>query len=65
MIEDIIKKESCKHVAVRLIWLRSSGMVRASGCQCQSCNNPGFDHSILRDSGSLGAADEAVLNNVL
>jgi hypothetical protein len=41
-----------------------SQVVRASGCQCQSCNCPLFDPSILQHSGIWGAADEAVLNNV-
>jgi hypothetical protein len=36
-------------------------VVRASDCQCQSCNFPGFNLSILRHSGILGAADEAGL----
>ncbi len=44
--------------------MRSSQAVRASGCQCQSHNSPGFDASILRHSGIWGAADEAVLKNV-
>ncbi len=44
--------------------MRSSRVVRASGCQGQSRNSPGFDPSILRHNGILGAADEAVLNNV-
>ncbi len=39
-------------------------MVRASDCQCTSCNGPGFDPSIRGHSGNLGAADEAVLNTV-
>jgi len=39
-------------------------VVRASGCQCQSCNSPGFDPSILRHSGIWGAAYEELLNNV-
>jgi hypothetical protein len=43
-------------------YLRSSLLVRASDCQCTSCNGPGFDTSIRRHSGILGAADEAVLN---
>ncbi len=49
-----------------LIRMRSSLVVRASDCQCTSCNGPGFDPSIRRhiDSGIWGAADEAVLNNV-
>ncbi len=44
--------------------MRSSRVVRASDCQCQSLNGPGFDPSILRHSGIWGAADEAVLNKV-
>ncbi len=31
--------------------LRSSLVVRASDCQCTSCNGPGFDPSIRRHSG--------------
>ncbi len=47
------------------LWMRSSRMVRASGCQCRSRISPGFDPSILRHSGIWGAADpEAVLNTV-
>ncbi len=42
--------------------MRSSLVVRASDCQCTSCNGPGFDPSIRRHSGIWGAADEAVLN---
>ncbi len=44
--------------------MRSSLVVRASDCQCTSCNGPGFDPSIRRHSGFWGAADEAVLNTV-
>ncbi len=44
--------------------MRSSPVVRASDCQCTSCNGPGFDPSIRRHSGIWGAADEAVLNIV-
>ncbi len=44
--------------------MRSSLVVRASDCQCTSCNGPGFDPSIRRLSGIWGAADEAVLNIV-
>ncbi len=44
--------------------MRSSLVVRASGCQCTNCNGPGFDPSIRRHSGIWGAADEAVLNTV-
>jgi hypothetical protein len=44
--------------------MRSSRVIRASGCQCRSRNYPGFDPSILRHSGIWGAAKEAVLNIV-
>ncbi len=44
------------------MWMRSSLVVRASDCQCRSCNSPGLDPSILQHSGIRGAADEAVLN---
>jgi hypothetical protein len=44
--------------------MRSSRVVTAPCCQCQSRNSPGFDSIILRHSGICGAADEAVLNNV-
>ncbi len=44
--------------------MRSSLVVRASDCQCTSCNGPGFEPSIRRHSGIWGAADEAVLNIV-
>jgi hypothetical protein len=44
--------------------MRSSLVVRASDCQCTSCNGPGFDPIIRRHSGIWGAADEAVLNIV-
>ncbi len=47
-----------------LVRMRSSLVVRASDCQCTSCNGPGFDPSIRRHSGIWGAADETVLNNV-
>ncbi len=47
-----------------LVRMRSSLVVRASDCQCTSCNGPGFDPSICRHSGIWGAADEAVLNIV-
>jgi hypothetical protein len=42
--------------------MRSSQVVRAYGCQCQSRNSLGLDPRILRHSGIWGAADEAVLN---
>jgi hypothetical protein len=44
--------------------MRSSRVVRASGCRFQTRNSPGFDPTILRHSEILGAADDAVLNNV-
>ncbi len=44
--------------------MRSSLVIRASDCQCPSCNGPGFDPSIRRHSGIWGAADEAMLNKV-
>jgi hypothetical protein len=39
-------------------------VVRASDCQCTSCNGPGSDPSIRRHRVIWGAADEAVLNLV-
>ena len=47
-----------------LVRMRSSLVVRASDCQCTSCNGPGFDPSIRLHSGIWGVADEAVLNIV-
>jgi len=47
-----------------LMRMRSSLVVRASDCQCTSCNGPEFVPSIRRHSGICGAADEAVLNIV-
>jgi hypothetical protein len=44
--------------------MRSSLAVRASDCQCTSCNGPWFDSIICRHSGIWEAADEAVLNIV-
>ncbi len=44
--------------------MRSSLVVRASDCQCTSCNGPGFDPSIPQHSGIWRAADETVLNIV-
>jgi hypothetical protein len=49
---------------VHISRMRSSLVVRASDCQCTSCNCPGFDPIIRRHSGIWGAADEAVLNIV-
>jgi hypothetical protein len=46
------------------MWMRSSQVVRASCCQCQSRNCPRLDPSILRHSGIWRAAAKAVLNNV-
>jgi len=47
-----------------LLWMRSSLVVRASGCPCKLSNGPGFKSSIRWHSGIWGAADEAVLNTV-
>ncbi len=65
------KWDFCQFFWIRLVFLcsrnvrmRSSLVVRASDCQCTSCNGPGFDPSIRRHSGIWGAADEAVLNIV-
>ncbi len=46
------------------LWMRSSRVMRVSGCQCQCRNSPGVDPSILRHSRIWGAADKAMLNNV-
>jgi hypothetical protein len=46
------------------LWMRSSRVVRASDCQCRGRNSSGFVPSILRHSGTWGAAVEAVLNTV-
>jgi hypothetical protein len=43
------------------LWMMSYRVVRVSDCQFQSRNSPGFDPSVLRDSGIWWAADEAVL----
>ncbi len=43
---------------------RSSWVVIVSDCQGRNRSSPGFDHSILRHSGTWEAADEAVLNGV-
>jgi len=61
--EELIlsKSRSFKIIALRM---RSIPVVRASDCQCTSCNGPGFDPSIRWHRGIRGAADEAVLNTV-
>jgi hypothetical protein len=46
------------------MWIRSIRVVRTSDWKCYSRKSPGLDPSILRHSGILGTADEAVLNNV-
>jgi hypothetical protein len=55
----------CSHNGLTLIYLiggkRSSRVVTASDCQCQSRISPGSNPSNIRYS---GAADEAVLANV-
>ncbi len=43
------------------MWMRSSLVVRASDCQCQSRYSPGFD---LPTQWNLRAADEAVQSEV-
>ncbi len=48
-----------------LFGMRSRQVVRAANCQCPSRNSLEFNLSILRHSGILGAADEAVLNKTL
>ncbi len=53
-----------RRVLLLLLRMRSSLVVRASDCQCTSCNGPGFDPCIRRHSGIWGAADETVLNIV-
>jgi hypothetical protein len=55
---------SLQRMRSSLVRMRSSLVVRASDCQCTSCNGPGFDPSIRGHSGIWGAADEAVLNIV-
>jgi hypothetical protein len=57
-------RSSLSRMRSSLVRMRSSLVVRASDCQCTSCNGPGFDPSIRRHSGIWGAADEAVLNIV-
>ncbi len=64
---QLLEQTACKYVYLYielLLFMRSSLVVRASDCQCTSCNGPGFDPSIRRHSGIWGAADEAVLNIV-
>ncbi len=47
------------------VWMKSGQVVRASGCQCQNRNSPGFDPAASSDTVEYeGAADEAVLNHV-
>ncbi len=50
--------------SARSQWMSSSRVVRASDSKCCSRNCPGFDPSVLRNTGIRGAADEAVLNIV-
>ncbi len=62
---DFLGPLICLLTQCQIIWLmKSSRVITASDCQCQSRNSPGFDPSILRHSGVRGAADEAVLNKV-
>ncbi len=53
---------SLERMRSSLVRMRSNLVVRASDCQCTSCNGPGFDPCIRQHSGIWGAADEAVLN---
>ncbi len=46
------------------VLIRSCLFVRAPNIQIKSRKSPGFDPSILRHSGILGVADEAVLIKV-
>jgi hypothetical protein len=41
--------------------MRSSRVVRASDCQCQSCNSPGFDISISETVESEGGRGNILL----
>jgi hypothetical protein len=56
-----------KHLFAKALhlWMRSSRVVRASDCLCQSRNDAGFDPSILRHSEIWGAEDEAVFYKVV
>jgi hypothetical protein len=48
------------------VWMRSRQVIRASDCQCQSCNSPGGSTVFQRPltQRNLRAADGAVLNEV-
>ncbi len=49
-----VLNESCEYLYFKgpiSTRMRSSLVVRASDCQCTSCNGPGFDPSIRRHSG--------------
>ncbi len=56
------KRMNSMHEGQEVYDIQSS--VRASGFQCQSRNSLGFDPSILQNSGILGVAEVAALNNV-
>ncbi len=45
------------------MWIKSSRVIRASDCQCKSCNSPGFIQA-SPTQWNLRAADKAVLNKV-
>ncbi len=45
---------SASDLYIPRMWMRTSLVVRASDCQCTSCNGPGFDPSIRRHSGIWG-----------
>jgi hypothetical protein len=46
-----IKDRNMALFIILILGMRTSLVVRASDCQCTSCNGPGFDPSILRHSG--------------
>ncbi len=59
-----MQNANCKPDVNRYGWMRSSRVVRASDCQCQSRNSPEYDARILLHSGIWEAVDEAVLKKV-
>ncbi len=57
-------RSSLERMRSSLVRVRSSLVIRASDCQCTSCNGPGFNPSILQHSVIGRTADVAVLNIV-
>ncbi len=49
---SFVKRKNILYIT--LLWIISRRAVRASDCQCQSRNSPGFNPSILRYSESEG-----------